>query len=105
MKNRIFRTLALGIGLTAIFATSGLNATIFYSGRVNIPFEFRAGKQIFAAGEYRVEQDYGHDIAYVVNIRTGQRIQMLRPLNGRQPMKMTINFENIGGVRVLKGLS
>lgn len=91
--------------MTAIFATSGLNATVFYSEKVNIPFEFKAGKHWFGAGEYRVEQDFGKDIAYLVNIKTGQRVQMMRPMNGGFPAHSKLVFENSDGVRVLRKIS
>ena len=42
MKNRIYRTLAIGIGMTAMFATSGLHASVFYTAKVNIPFDSAA---------------------------------------------------------------
>ena len=106
MKNRIYRTLALGIGLTAIFATSGLNATAFYSNKVEIPFAFRVGHSVFEAGEYRVEQDSTRDIASLVNLKTGHRIQVLRAHNGLAPEHVTLTFENNGSsVHTLKRVS
>jgi hypothetical protein len=105
MRNRIFRTLALGIGLTAILATSGLNATVSYTGKVNIPFDFRVGKYVFNAGDYRVEQNYSDDIAFLVNVKTGQRVQFLHPFNSHDRTKMTFVFENVNGLRVFKKLS
>ena len=105
MNNRIIRTLALGFGLTAILATSSLNATSFYSERVNIPFEFKVGKVALGAGVYRVEQEFGKDIASLVNMKTGQRVQMLRP-NGEHTMgRARLTFETTGGVRILKRVS
>src|SRR3954452_8923886 len=105
MNNRIYRTLAMGIGLTAMFATSGLHASVFYTAKVNIPFEFKAGKRMYSAGQYRVEQDYSNDIAFLVNIKTGHRVQMLHPLSLREPGTVKITFESTDGVRILKKLS
>ncbi|MCU1232056.1 MAG: hypothetical protein JWP63_23 [Candidatus Solibacter sp.] len=105
MKNRIYRTLALSLGLTAIFATSNLNATIFYSERVDIPFEFKVGKHVYSSGTYRVEQSFGSDIATLVNLKTGQRVQMLVPVTNRSTDKNLLKFENKNGVRTLKALS
>jgi len=105
MNNRIVRTLALGLGLAAIFSTGTLNASTDYAERVNIPFEFKVGKRIFTAGQYRIEQIFGKDIAYVVNTQTGQRFQVLRPTSSRTPGKGKFTFENSYGVRVLKSLS
>jgi hypothetical protein len=106
MKNRIVRTLALGFGLSAILATSALNATTFYSAKVTIPFEFRVGKHMYSAGEYRVEQDFGKDIAYLVNLKTGQRVHMLRPLNDSSVSSNSkLTFETVDGVHILKRMS
>ena len=105
MKNRIYRTLALSLGLTAIFATSNLNATVFYSERVDIPFEFKVGKHVYSAGAYRVEQSFGSEIASLVNLKTGQRVQMLVPVTNRTTEKNILKFENRNGVRILKALA
>jgi len=104
MKNRIYRTFAMAFGLTAIFATSGLNATVFYSERVNIPFEFQAGKHVYSAGAYRVEQSFGTDIATLVSLQTGKRVQMLLPIVIRNASGNRLQFQNTNGVRVLKAL-
>jgi hypothetical protein len=104
MKSQMIRRLALGFGLTAMLATSGLHASMFYTEKANIPFEFRVGKQVYSAGEYRLEQEFGKDIVYLVNVKTGRKLQMLRPLNGRDSGNSKLTFENNGGVRVLKAL-
>jgi hypothetical protein len=101
----MIRTLAIGFGLTAIFATTGLNATTFYSAKVMIPFEFKVGKISLAAGEYRVEQEFGKDVATVVNLKTGHRIQMLRPVGEHTQGRAKLLFENRDGVRILKRVS
>ena len=101
MKNRIFRTLALGLGLTAIFATSGLNAA-YYSAKVNIPFEFRVGNRALGAGDYRVEQDLGKEVISLVNIKTGHRVQILRANHDRTSGNAKLIFENSDGMQILK---
>ena len=100
----MIRRIALGFGLTAMLATSGLHASMFYTEKANIPFEFRVGKRVYAAGEYRVEQEFGKDIVYLVNVKTGRRLQMLRPISTRDSGNSKLTFENDGGVRVLKAL-
>jgi hypothetical protein len=55
-------------------------------------------------GEYRVEQDFGKDIAYLVNVKTGRKAQLLRPLNSQTPGSRTLTFEKSGDVRVLKAI-
>jgi hypothetical protein len=105
MKRQMIRRIALGFGLTAMLATSGLQASMFYTEKAAIPFEFRYGKRVYEAGVYRVEQDFGKDIAYLVNVRTGKKIQILRPVSSRRSGKSVLTFENDGGVRVLKTMS
>jgi hypothetical protein len=108
MRNRLFGKLAVGVGLTAMLATSALNATVFYSERVEIPFEFKVGKQVYSAGEYRLEQNAGAaaQVATLVNLKTGRRVQMLLvPVSSRNRANGGLTFETQRGVRVLKSLN
>jgi hypothetical protein len=95
----------LGFGLTAIFATGGLNATTFYSAKVAIPFNFKVGNISLDAGEYRVYQEFGKDIAYVINLKTGHRVQMLRSAGGDTQGRARLRFENKDGVQILTAVS
>lgn len=104
MNIRTIRTLALGFGLTATFATAGLQAATYYNERVSIPFDFKVGKTSLAAGEYRVSQEPGKDIAFLTNVKTSQRVQTLRTITSTAVGHATLTFENKDGVRVLKQL-
>ena len=105
MNNLTVRRLALGFGLAAIFAAGSLNAAALYSSSVTIPFEFRAGNAVFGAGEYRVEREFGKDIAYVINVQTGRRVQVLRSAGTQATGRANLVFEQRDGVRFLKKLS
>src|SRR5690242_8967780 len=76
MKN-FFRSLSMGLGLSAIFAASNLNAA-YVTQNIAIPFEFKVDKLTLPAGEYRVEQDFGKYLVSIVNVNTGRRVQVLR---------------------------
>ena len=103
MKN-IIRTCALGVGFAAMFAASAL-ATSFQSERVSIPFQFKVSKMTLPAGEYRLHQEPGNDIAYLVNLKTGQQIQMLRSSGTRLEGRARLVFENTPGGYLLKAIS
>ena len=78
----IFQKCAVGVGIAVMFATATLSAASFRSENVSIPFAFHVSKVALPAGEYRLEQSLGSDITFLVNLKTGQRVQFLRS-NGR----------------------
>jgi hypothetical protein len=94
MTKNAIRVFALALGLTAMFATSQLSAQqAAYSEKVYIPFAFHVAKVTMPAGEYRIEQGFGKDIAMLVNLQTGQRVQILRQEASRMPGKAKLVFE------------
>jgi hypothetical protein len=101
MQN-VFRRCALGAGIAALFAASALNAVTFQSKTVSIPFAFRVSKLTLPAGEYRVNQNYGSDITYLVNLKTGQQVQILRSGGGQLQDRARLVFENTSNGYVLK---
>jgi len=103
MKN-VFRTCAVGVGIAAMFATSALNAASFRSEKVAIPFDFQVSKKTMPAGEYRVQQGFGGGVAYLVNIRTGEQVQLLRA-PGKSDSRVRLVFEDTGSGHVLKEIS
>jgi hypothetical protein len=104
MKN-IFSKCAVGVGIAAMIAASSLNATTFYSDKVSIPFEFSVAKVTLPAGEYRIQQSFASDIAYVVNVKTGQQVQVLRSTGNHVEGRARLIFENTNGSYKLKGVS
>ena len=101
----IFHTCVLGLGVAAMFTASALNAATFRSENVSIPFAFRVAKVALPAGEYRITQGHGSDITYLINLKTGQQVQVLRsggaPVEGRARLV----FENTGSGYILKAIS
>jgi hypothetical protein len=104
MKN-VFRTCAVGVGIAAMMTASALNATSFQTEKIDIPFSFQVSKTTLPAGEYRVHQNFGSDIAYLVNLKTGQQVQVLRSVGMKQDGRARLVFENTEKGRVLKTIS
>ena len=101
----IFHTCVLGLGVAAMFTASALNAATFRSENVSIPFAFRVAKVALPAGEYRITQGHGSDITYLINLKTGQQVQILR--SGGSPLedRAKLVFENTSEGYVLKTIS
>jgi hypothetical protein len=95
MKN-FFRNLSVGLGLSAIFAASSLNATAFVSENIAIPFDFKVDKVTLPAGEYQVQQDFGRYLVSLVNVKTGRRVQMLRDSGAYREGRAKLIFEPTG---------
>ena len=106
MTKNTIRVFALALGLTAMFATSQLSAQqSANSEKVFIPFAFHVAKVMLPAGEYRIEQAFGKDIAMLVNMQTGQRVQILRQEANHVPGKAKLVFETGPQGHTLKTLS
>ena len=103
MKN-VFRTCAVGVAIAAIMTTSAL-ATSFQSEKVVIPFQFQVAKTVMPAGDYRVQQTFGSDIAFLVNLKTGQQVQLLRSGAHRADGKARLVFDTSSGSYILKTIS
>ena len=104
MKN-VFRTCALSVGTVAMLAASALNASTFISDRVTIPFQFHVANVTMPAGEYRLKSDFGNDIAYLINVKTGQQVQILRNFAARTEGHARLVFEVDNGAYKLKTIS
>jgi hypothetical protein len=101
MKN-VFRTCAFGVGIAAMVTASALNASTFQTEKIDIPFNFQVSKTAMPAGEYRVQQKFGSDIAFLVNLKTGQQVQVLRSVGSRADDRAKLVFEETSSGRVLK---
>jgi len=104
MKN-VFRKCAVGVGIAAMMTASALNATSFQTEKVEIPFAFQVSKTMMPAGEYRIHQNFGSDIAYLVNLNTGKQVQILRSVGMKQDGRARLVFESTESGHVLKTIS
>jgi hypothetical protein len=95
MTKKAIYSFVLALGLTAMFATSSLSAQDIgmSSQKVSIPFAFHVEKVALPAGEYRIERAFGKEIVTLVNLQTGQRVQILWPDATRTPGKAKLVFE------------
>jgi hypothetical protein len=106
MTKKAICTFALALGLTATFATSSLSAQQgMNSDTISIPFAFHVDKVAMPAGEYRLERVFGKAIVTLVNLHTGQRVQLLRSEATATPGKSKLTFETGPGGYSLKKLS
>lgn len=103
MKN-VMRMCALGVGVAAMFGASVLSAASFESQRVSIPFEFHVAKVTMPAGEYKVQESAGSGVTFLINVKTGQQVQMLRS-SGRGTGRTRLVFENNSTGYTLKAIS
>jgi hypothetical protein len=108
MTKKAICTFALALGFTAMVATSSLSAQQApgeNSNSISIPFAFHVEKVAMPAGEYRLERIFGKEIVTLVNLRTGQRVQVLRPDATSVPGKSRLTFETGPGGYSLKKIS
>ena len=101
MKNQLFRTFALLAG-AAVMGSGALYAAEIYSANTTISFPFRVSNSTLPAGTYRVETTFGSDVAMLVNVDTGRRVQLLRNDGLRQEGKIRMIFETTPNGAVLK---
>lgn len=76
----------------ALFSLSSINAEVRQVSNVVIPFEFKVLNKMLPAGEYRVEQTAGSDIATMTNTTTGERVRILRPASLQKEGKTVLTF-------------
>jgi hypothetical protein len=86
----------------AMVTASALNATTFQTEKVAIPFSFQVSKTTMPAGDYRVQENFGSDIAYLVNLKTGQQVQVLRNTGEKKEGRAKLVFQNTATGHVLK---
>jgi hypothetical protein len=78
MTNKLVYALALAFGAATLGSVNSLRAETTRTQPVNIPFDFHVAKKAMPSGSYRLEQDFGTEIATLVNVKTGQRIRIMR---------------------------
>ena len=94
MTKKAIGMFALALGLTAMFANRPLSAQqVNYSDTVSIPFAFHVEKVALPAGEYRLEREFGKPVVGLVNLKTGQRVRLLRSEPTNAPGTSKLYFE------------
>jgi hypothetical protein len=105
MEKKAIRVFAL-IPCAALLIAGVLQASTVKSEKVEIPFAFSVQHhKVLPAGEYRVEQSSDSAIASLVNTKTGERVQFLRPRTTHQEGKAHLVFENTAQGHELKSIS
>jgi hypothetical protein len=95
MIQRRIHAFALMPCAALILGASALHANTLKSEKCEIPFEFKVQKhQTLPAGEYEVQQASDSNFAMLVNRKTGERVQFLRPSNTHEEGKARLVFEN-----------
>jgi hypothetical protein len=84
---KLFCVCALVLGATAFGSISSLQAAYCRTAKVNIPYQFRVSNVVMPGGEYRLMQEVGSEIATLINVNTGKRVQLLRPSTAQVPGK------------------
>ena len=105
MKQRTLRAFALLPCAALILGASAMQASTIKSDKIEIPFEFKVQHKTLPAGQYEVQQAGGSDFAILVNRKTGERVQFLRPSNTHEEGKARLIFENDENGHSLKRIS
>jgi hypothetical protein len=87
-----------------VLGTAGLQAAPHRTGPVEIPFAFKVYNRVLPAGTYRIQRGDTQAYAELVNIKTGQRVQLLRSFTS-ESTKTKLIFEREGTGFVLRKLS
>jgi len=94
MINRALRACVILPCAALILGSSAMQAAAIKSEKFSIPFEFQVQKTILPAGEYRIQQADGSNVAVLVNTRTGASAQLLRPSPTHEEGKARLVFED-----------
>jgi hypothetical protein len=90
---KAFRAFVILPCAALVLSTFALQAAAVKTETFAIPFQFQVQKQTMPAGEYRINQAQGSDIAQLVNTKTGQRVEFIRPTTTHQQGKARLVFE------------
>jgi len=101
MKN-FFCAAALALGAIAMTATSMYAHG--YEATVSIPFSFRVVHTVMPAGEYKLEQPFGSELATLINLQTGERVRILRSNSVRTQGKLKLVFQSDAKGHTLKSV-
>jgi hypothetical protein len=78
MKKRLVYALALALGAATLSSVNSLRAETTRTQPVNIPYDFHVAKKAMPSGTYRLDQEFGAEIATLVNMKTGERVRVIR---------------------------
>jgi hypothetical protein len=81
---KFLSTVIVGVAAWALPGAGTVNAADFRSQEIAVPFAFKVDKITLPAGHYRVEQNVGKHVTFIVNMQTGHRVQIIRE-NGNDP--------------------
>ncbi len=105
MIQRTIRASVLLSGAALILASAALQASTVKSEKFEIPFSFKVQRHTLPAGQYQVQQATDSAFAVLVNAKTGERVEVLRPASVREPGRARLVFERDGNLQVLKQIS
>jgi hypothetical protein len=78
-----------------MLGASALQASTVKSEKFEIPFAFHVQKhKTLPAGEYQIQQASGSELAFLVNTKTGERVQFIRSQATHEEGKARLVFEN-----------
>ena len=101
---KLVRSISVAACVAAMLGASALQAASRRSVPIDIPFAFKASNQMMPVGTYTVRRGTAEGFATLVNVKTGQRVQVLSPLS-IESTKTRLVFERDGDRFVLKSLS
>ena len=95
------------IPCAALLVSGALQASTIKSEKVEIPFAFSVqnNRVMLPPGQYQVEQQQGSEVASLVNTKTGERVNVLRPENTHEKGKAHLVFVQTAEGHSLKSIS
>lgn len=104
MKRFVCRVV-IGIAAWALTGVGRVSAADYRSQSIAVPFAFKVDRNTLPAGEYRVEQNVGKNVAFIVNIQTGHRVQIMREYFKDPTGNSKLTFERTGAGYKLSKIS
>lgn len=102
MSYRAIRSVVILPCAALILSVGALQAATIESEKFEIPFQFQVQKETLPAGSYQIEQADGSNIAVLVNKKTGERVDFIRPASTHREGRARLVFESGESRRLLK---
>jgi len=83
-------------GAWALAGSRTAQAAEVQSKTIAVPFAFHVEKMTLPAGHYRVEQNPGKHVVFLMNVDTGHRVQLMRVTASEASGRTTLTFEKTG---------